>query len=449
MPQFEKHSKITLLGEEYLIEEVLKSLVKFPADRVVSFFKEIGISFPRELRINILKSVFRDEVFKTRQERHTLADEMNYRLSWFNQFTEVQLVNLFKFYKKVELEEKFLEELWLAILTDLTERPVDEQHLESLIQQSKEFYSKNKKFAHDIINYNRQLDELFFDKKEVIDGLTQDEIRVVLYRSSTITEIRELGKKYGVNVPTRLKKEELIEIICNELKDRNEYTEEIEADLRKMNIILLQRFAKDKDIKASTELKKEEVIEYILANAHETKEIYYIPSPKVYTETIEVPTMPLEEVVVEETKVEEQLVEEKVEPVKEEVVEKVIIKRTETVTDEVFDITSVKPVDVNIVEYHGKKAKKFNPNFILDQEDLEELELEDNEDDVAEKPKKKGGFWKRFLITLLVIIVMLLVLVILYALFTPNGAPEFAKNIEAKLPKFIIDFFEFFRKIGK
>ena len=62
--------------------------------------------------------------------------------------------------------------------------------------------------------------------------------------------------------------------IVDELRERGEHTPELETHLRGLSIIMMQRFAKDRDIKASTELKKEEIIEYILANAQETKEAY-------------------------------------------------------------------------------------------------------------------------------------------------------------------------------
>ena len=102
-------------------------------------------------------------------------------------------------------------------------------------------------------------------------------LRPVLYKSSTLTEIRDFGSKYGVNVPRRLKKNELAQIIINELKASGKLTEELENKVNAMSVIVMQRFAIDNDIKASTELKKEEIIEYILKNAKEIKEAYFVP----------------------------------------------------------------------------------------------------------------------------------------------------------------------------
>jgi hypothetical protein len=90
-----------------------------------------------------------------------------------------------------------------------------------------------------------------------------------------------------------------------------------------MSVIVMQRFAIDHDIKASTELKKEEIIEYILANAKETKEAYFIPdSPQVYEQEVEQVQKHVDEVLKPEVViVPEEVKPEIIEEVSEEVVE--------------------------------------------------------------------------------------------------------------------------------
>src|SRR5690606_13711870 len=112
--------------------------------------------------------------------------------------------------------------------------------------------------------------------------------RPVLYKASTLTELRTIGEKYNAPIPKRLKKNEMLDIILKKLQERGELTKELEEKLRNQNIILLERYAKDHDIKVSTELKKEEIIEFILSNAKETKASYYIPSSSaVYEKQVE------------------------------------------------------------------------------------------------------------------------------------------------------------------
>ncbi len=136
--------------------------------------------------------------------------------------------------------------------------------------------------------FNKALNTAMFDDEGEIDGLTQEAFRPVVYKSSTLTELREIGDKYGASVPKRLKKNEVLDVVLKKLSERGELNKELQNKLENQNILLLERFAKDNDIKVSTELKKEEIIEFILSNAKETKAAYYVPSSSaVYEATPE------------------------------------------------------------------------------------------------------------------------------------------------------------------
>ena len=461
MPRYEIDSKITILKKELTVGSFLPALMNLPATDVVQFFNEVGLTFPRELRINVLREVLRGPVMGVREERATLADEMNYRLSWFNQYSEVQLNNLFKFFKDAELEKKYLEQLWLAIIEYITDKKIAEKDFDSLITKAETHAKKEGLTTPDIVKYNNELNPLFFDQKGKIDGLTQEVIRPVLYKSSTISEIRELGKKYNVDVPKRLRKQELIDIILKELKDRGEYTEEVEAELNAMNILVIQRFAINKNIKASTELKKEEVIEYILANAKETKEAYFVPSSSVYELEAKDVGEPMPEVVVtEEVKQEvEEVKEETVEEVKETVVEteKVIIKEP-VISEELLQRLTVKEEKVglnvdeieethlNVLQYYGQKPKKHAK--VLNDEATEIINSEISQDDVyqvelvgarssTEKQNSAGKVFLKVLMWILIILISIAIIVLLYVGFTPNGP---AKGLE-KVEDFINNIF--------
>ncbi|MBN2268814.1 MAG: hypothetical protein V3569_00615 [Acholeplasmataceae bacterium] len=285
MPRVTRESKIFVGNKEFKVDDLLKTIIYLPADSVNQFFTGMGLTIPREIRIYVLRELLREKVAETRKSRLTLADELNYRLSWFAEFSETQFENLLIFYDDMELFKYYLEDLWVELfgyMLDKKVTPLDFKHLYDL------------SLAHvrnvglelpELKTYNLAIKRLFFDAPGKIDGLTPERIRPVLYKSSTLGEVREFGLKYDVDVPRRLKKNELAEIIIQEMKDRKEYTEELEKQIKKMSVILMQRFAIDHDIKASTELKKEEIIEYVLSNAKETKESYYTPDSKdVYEE---------------------------------------------------------------------------------------------------------------------------------------------------------------------
>lgn len=287
MPRLTRESNVIVGNREIKVEDILKTIIYLPATQMNAFFKEINLSIPRELRMFVLREVLREKVIETRKSRLTLADELNYRLSWFTEFTETQLENLLIFFDDPKLDKMYLEELWTDLLSYIVEKQVNPRDIKKIVDSSINHVKAVGLELPNIKTFNRDIKYLFFDSFGRIDGLPPQKFRPVLYKSSTLSEIRDLGLKFDVEVPRRLKKTELADIIIKELIDNGQYTPELEVKIRGMSVLVMQRFAIDHDIKASTELKKEEIIEYILANSKETKESYFTPSsPEVYEKEV-------------------------------------------------------------------------------------------------------------------------------------------------------------------
>jgi hypothetical protein len=331
----------------------------------------------------VLKENLREKVVETRKSRLTMADEINYRLSWFTEFSETQLENLLVFFDDERIFRNYLEDFWTDLLGYMVEKHVPAEDMKKLYDLSVQRVKKNGLVLPDLKTYNRGLKDIFYDSFGRIDGLAPQKLRPVLYKSSTLGEIRDLGTKYGVNVPRRLKKSELAEIIINELKDEGKYTEELEKKIKSMSVIVMQRYAVDHDIKASTELKKEEIIEYVLKHAEETKETYFVPqSLEEYDKEVHDVS---EDVVKEEPKKEEPKEEVKEEP-KETVVETVDEeKQEETETpeeqleekqEEPEDIVVEEPIieqDIEKVETKIEVEEKEEVKYVAQSLNLDEL----------------------------------------------------------------------------
>jgi hypothetical protein len=361
MPRLTRDSNIKVGNKEYKVEDLLKTIIYLPDTDIKNYFIELGLTIPRELRMYVLKENLREKVVETRKSRLTMADEINYRLSWFTEFSETQLENLLVFFDDERIFRNYLEDFWTDLLGYMVEKHVPAEDMKRLYDLSVQQVKKHGLVLPDLKTYNRGLKEIFYDSFGRIDGLAPQKLRPVLYKSSTLGEIRDLGSKYGVNVPRRLKKSELAEIIINELKDEGKYTEELEKKIKGMSVIVMQRYAVDHDIKASTELKKEEIIEYVLKHAEETKETYFVPqSLEEYDKEVHDVS---EDVVKEEPKKEEIKEEVKEEP-KETVVETVDEeKQEETETpEEQLEEKQEEPEDIvveePIIEQDMKKNKK-------------------------------------------------------------------------------------------
>lgn len=381
MARLTRESMVVVGNKELKIDDILKTLIYLPANQVKQFFFEIGLTIPRELRMFVLREVLREKVIETRKSRLTLADELNYRLSWFTEFSETQLENLLIFFDDPMLDKDFLEEFWTDLLSYMVEKKVLPKDVKKLVDSSMAHVKAVGLELPSMKTYNREISAIFYDSLGRIDGLPPQKFRPVLYKSSTLNEIRDLGSKYGVDVPRRLKKTELADIIVRELKDRGQHTDELENQIRAMSVIVMQRFAIDHDIKASTELKKEEIIEYILANAKETKEAYFVPdSPKVYEKEVEEVQQHVEEekpsVVMVDEKVDkestiEELPSEEVEEETpaEEIVEEVV---TEEAIEEVQTIVEEEPV-FNEVKEQPKVSPQGPVQYVSSNVDLSGL----------------------------------------------------------------------------
>lgn len=379
MPRLTRDSNIKVGNKEYKVEDLLKTIIYLPDTDIKNYFIELGLTIPRELRMYVLKENLREKVVETRKSRLTMADEINYRLSWFTEFSETQLENLLVFFDDERIFRNYLEDFWTDLLGYMVEKHVPAEDMKRLYDLSVQQVKKHGLVLPDLKTYNRGLKEIFYDSFGRIDGLAPQKLRPVLYKSSTLGEIRDLGSKYGVNVPRRLKKSELAEIIINELKDEGKYTEELEKKIKGMSVIVMQRYAVDHDIKASTELKKEEIIEYVLKHAEETKETYFVPqSLEEYDKEVHDVS---EDVVKEEPKKEE-LKEEPKETVVETVDEE---KQEETETpeeqpeekqEEPEDIVVEEPIieqDIEKVETKIEVEEKEEVKYVAQSLNLDEL----------------------------------------------------------------------------
>lgn len=289
MAVFNKEGLLVTKKGKYPVDELINKLTFVSEKYLVDFLQSIGLALPRKLRMKVLTEVLQDSVNRTIEERKSLADEMGYRLTWFSKYTDTQLVNLLEWYQSTSLGNLFLLGLWKELLNFMVTKGVGDNDLERLFNEANAALKTNKRPMTK--DFNKALNLVLYDEKDEIDGVSQEQFRPVTYKATTLTELRGIGEKYNAPIPKRLKKNEMLQVILDKLKDRNELTSELEKKLRTQNIILLERFAKDHDIKVSTELKKEEIIEFILSNAEETKSTYFVPQSQEVYENLDEPVV--------------------------------------------------------------------------------------------------------------------------------------------------------------
>ena len=171
MSRLEVKDTIKVNQNNYKVGDLLKTLIYLPASALKEWFETIGLSVPRQVRITVLKEVLRENALRTRIERKTLADELNYRLSWFNEYTEIQLENLLVFYDDESLDKTYYEMLWVEFINYFLAKEVPLNRIQELIDLSIDHVKKDGLKLQNTKEFNQTLSPVFFDRKNEIDGL--------------------------------------------------------------------------------------------------------------------------------------------------------------------------------------------------------------------------------------------------------------------------------------
>ena len=124
----------------------------------------------------------------------------------------------------------------------------------------------------------KNFEEVYFEPDGYFDGTLIEDATEVLQNSTTLTEIRELGKKYNVEIPRRINKKQLVDIVAIKLGFDDAKREEI----AKKSILEIERYAKRRKVNVSIELRKSDMIEYILIKMPKQAAPKYTNSLKVF-----------------------------------------------------------------------------------------------------------------------------------------------------------------------
>lgn len=349
---------MVLNDKEMNLTEVVDKLANLAASQIVEYFNSINLKLPRVLNTAALRGVLNSKVVVAKTLN--LSDEMMYRLRFYPDFSEYQLQAFYRLVKEDGMDVCYKQNLFKVILMNANLLNLSDEQVTNLLNIVALPYEDFDTFENLVL-------PLFYDFNKDFDGIRKETIVNVMRKSATSQDIRDLGKKYDISIPKRLKRDEMQVLIEEGLRKQHKLTVEMKEKLDKLPIINLQRVAKQNGIKVSVDLKKEDLIAYLLNEVDKAK---FDTRPRLkyatdlgdgfvfdlaYVMEIE----EIEEFVKEEdgasdVKVEEPEVVEKVkvvEPVKEEKVvveEKVeepeVVEETKVVEEKVEESKVVEPV---------------------------------------------------------------------------------------------------------
>jgi hypothetical protein len=380
------------LNKDYSIDEIVEDLTNVPGDEISKLLTDLDINFPRSLRFSALQKVLYpileseyNELLKSESDvegpERLEESRRQTRLTWIDSFSETQFENeLYRFNNK-EIDQAYIKEFWKKLLNFLIREGIPKKDIAIFLERVIQKYQSNQSIPP-IRLFQKALDPHIYDEEGTFDGLNRDVFAKRVVLSATISELKQIGSKFDIKVPTRLTKIQVLEIIINELKDRNEYLPDIHLELTEFNLKELEEFARLNNIIAFAYINKDQMIEYMYKEFDEKNiqvkkyKIDEIVAEQLHQETIEI-----------QEDIEEKVVEE---PVKEElkpvIQEEKIEEAVEDVTKD-LQVEEIKPqvaktetiaVDREIVKYDKESLDELKKEIISLKEIVLELQAEVN-----------------------------------------------------------------------
>ena len=270
-----KDDFIFLYSKKVKISKLIESFIVIPSNEIVKYLKNKEIYLPYYFHKALVRKNIAPAIADA-ESTNKFSDEMKIRLRFFDKFTVFQLEKLaFGYQMKINIDE-YKKDFWDIIVRNRTELGINNLEFVKL-QNLTLKYAKQPQETFEEMKKN--FEEVYFEPQGYFDGTLIEDAKEVLNQSTTLTELRELGKMYGVEIPRRINKKQLIDIVALKLKLDKEKIEEIS----KKSILEIERYAKRRKVNVSIELKKSDMIEYILIKMPAKEAPMYTNSLKVFS----------------------------------------------------------------------------------------------------------------------------------------------------------------------
>ena len=247
---------IYLYSKKVKISKLIEAFVVIPATEIVKYLKNKELFLPNYIHKALIRKNIAPIIANVDQD-DKFSDEMKHRLKWFDSYTIFQLERLAESYQ-IEINVKeYKKDFWDIVIRHRADLGINNLEFVKLQNLTMKYQKSNTESYDSLI---AELEKIYFEPKGYFEGCKIDESKEVLLNSTTLVDIRDLGKKYGIDIPRRINKKQLIEIIALKLDLSDTQQEELSSQ----SILELERYAKKRNVSISIELKKGDMIEYIL-----------------------------------------------------------------------------------------------------------------------------------------------------------------------------------------
>ena len=241
----------------------LEKMLQVEPVLVADFFISNRIVFPKKIKMDIMKNALRAYVVKTRKECLTLDSRKNYRLLWFNIFTEFQLEMLLdEVHDREDIQMDYVRKLYLKILIQMKMNSMDSLKMFVTYLEDQPKIDEGTQLTGSMIN--TAFRDVFYEAEDEFEGVPKDKFRAIVHNSATQENLNILANKYGITIPEKFSGDTLRDYVMQKLKNKGLLTEPLKDELLTAKISEVRKIAVENKIKNVITMNKKETIEYIL-----------------------------------------------------------------------------------------------------------------------------------------------------------------------------------------
>lgn len=246
-------NQITLYGKVCKLDTLIKKLSSLSGEQVYHFLIDRTTQLPRRMNCLAMVSVLNNKIKFLHS--NSLPKDTFAKLQYYASFSEQQLFMLFnKICDDIDFE-LYRKNLMSLIVDNYQALNINDGELMYLKNLGKQ---QIERFA-DYFNF---ITGAALEESNTFDGQDIDVLKKNLQYSASNQDIMDLAGKYGVPLPTRLKREEYLEYILDFLKRNGKYSEVVEKELNEMNITQMSTYARRMAIPMQPNMSKQELITY-------------------------------------------------------------------------------------------------------------------------------------------------------------------------------------------
>ena len=251
---FEKGT-VTIFGKPTKLDTIINKFAQLSGEQVYYFLKIRGVIVPKYINVLALRSVLNEQIKFLNS--NSLSSDYFVRLQKYEYFSEELLYNLFV--KIANTKECFFEyrynlfKIMLDNYAALGFSDADLNHIRELPKSPTEPFEK----------YYKYISRTLADQDNTFDGMDTETLHANLDSIATLKEIRQIARKYRLDMPEKLESEDMAKFVIYELAKRGKgYTASL-RELCSMSTSEIEKYASRQGISISSNMRKSEAADYL------------------------------------------------------------------------------------------------------------------------------------------------------------------------------------------